>query len=310
MKKIFRTTLLLLILLVTATSVYIFINYTPDKSFSEVKEKWAYENSQFLELDGMPVHYRINGNGKPIVLIHGTGSSLHTWEGWTKILEQEFQVISLDIPGFGLTGPNKEGEYNLDYYAKFLDTFLKQIDIDTITVAGNSLGGAIAWTYTTLFPKKVKKLILVDASGYTSNKEPPLAFRLAKNPISSRLLLSMTPKSLFETSIKDVYYNKALVSSELINQYYELYLREGNRQAFIDRVNTEQYEDPSKIKTIKCPTLIQWGQHDHWVSLENAYKFNKDIADSKLIIYENAGHVPMEEIPEITGRDALNFLLD
>ena len=87
-------------------------------------------------------------------------------------------------------------------------------------------------------------------------------------------------------------------------------IREGNRQAFIDRVNTEQYEDPSKIKTIKCPTLIQWGQHDHWVSLENAYKFNKDITNSKLIIYENAGHVPMEEIPEITGRDVLNFLLD
>ena len=310
MKNILRTILLLLILLITAASVYIVINYTPDKSFSEVKKKWAYENSQFIEIDDMPVHYRINGNGKPIVLIHGTGASLHTWEEWTKILEQEFQVISLDIPGFGLTGPNKEGEYNLDYYAKFLDTFLKQIDIDTIAVAGNSLGGAIAWTYTTLFPKKVKKLILVDASGYTSNKEPPLAFQLAKNPISSRLLLSMTPNSLFETSIKDVYYNKALVSSELINQYYELYLREGNRQAFIDRVNTEQYEDPSKIKTIKCPTLIQWGQHDHWVSLENAYKFNKDITNSKLIIYENAGHVPMEEIPKITGRDALNFLLD
>ena len=310
MKKILRTTLLLLILLVTAASVYIFINYTPDKSFSEVKEKWAYENSHFLELDGMPVHYRINGTGKPIVLIHGTGSSLHTWEEWTKILEQEFQVISLDIPGFGLTGPNKEGEYNLNYYAKFLDTFLKQIDIDTIAIAGNSLGGAIAWTYATLFPKKVKKLILVDASGYTSNKEPPLAFQLAKNPVLSRLLLSMTPKSLFETSIKDVYYNKALVSSELINQYYELYLREGNRRAFIDRVNTKQYGDPSKIKTIKCPTLIQWGQHDRWVLLENAYKFNKDIADSKLIIYENAGHVPMEEIPEITGRDALNFLLE
>ena len=126
MKNILRTILLLLILLITAASVYIFINYTPDKSFSEVKKKWAYENSQFIEIDDMPVHYRINGNGKPIVLIHGTGASLHTWKEWTKILEQEFQVISLDIPGFGLTGPNKEGEYNLDYYAKFLDTFLKQ----------------------------------------------------------------------------------------------------------------------------------------------------------------------------------------
>lgn len=310
MKKILRSLLLLLTILMVIITLFLFFNYSPDKPFSEIKEKWAYDDSQFLELDGMPVHYRITGEGEPVVLIHGTGASLHTWEEWTKILEKEFQVISLDIPGFGLTGPNPEGNYTLEYYANFLNTFLQQIDIDTVSIAGNSLGGAIAWTYTTLFPAKVRKLILVDASGYPSDKEPPLAFKLAKNPISSKLLLSITPKSLFETSIKDVYYNADLVTPELINQYYELYLREGNRQAFIDRVNTEIYKSTSKIKTIKCPTLIQWGKHDRWVLLENAYKFEKDISDSKLIIYENAGHVPMEEIPTVSGRDALNFLLN
>lgn len=310
MKKLLRILKILLLLLGVAIGTFLFLNYASDKSFAEVKEKWAYEDSKFVNINGMPVHYRISGEGKPVVLIHGTGASLHTWEEWTKILETEFKVISLDIPGFGLTGPNKEGTYDLEYYAAFLDRFLKQINIDTVAIAGNSLGGAIAWTYTTLHPDKVNKLILVDASGYPSDKEQPLAFKLAKNPLTSRLLLNITPKSLFETSIKDVYYDKERVTPELINQYYELYLREGNRQAFIDRVKTEIYKDASKIKTIKCPTLIQWGKYDRWVLLEDAYKFERDIENSRLIVYDNAGHVPMEEIPQISGKDALQFLLE
>lgn len=310
MKKIIRISFYSITILLLIIGIFLFLNYAPDKSFEAIKEKWAYDNSQFMEIDGIPVHYRISGEGKPVVLIHGTGASLHTWEKWTEVLEQEFKVISLDIPGFGITGPNKAGNYTLEYYAAFLDNFLQKINVDTFAIAGNSLGGAISWTYTTLHPEKVEKLILLDATGYPSNKEPPLAFKLAKNPITSSLLLNITPKSLFETSIKDVYYNQKLVTPKLINQYYELYLRKGNRQAFIDRVNTEVYKDPSQIKTIKCPTLIQWGKHDRWVLVENAYKFEQDIPDSKLIIYEHAGHVPMEEIPEVTVKDALEFLLE
>ena len=309
MKKIFRIILLLLLILASAIGVFCWVNYAPDMSFEEVKGRWAYEDSQFLEMDNMPVHYRIRGKGKPIVLIHGTGASLHTWEGWTEILEKDFKVISLDIPGFGLTGPNREGDYSLEYYARFLDKFLEAIEIDTFALGGNSLGGAIAWTYTTMFPRKVKKLILVDASGYPSKRADPLAFRLAKNPITSRLLLSVTPKSLFKRSIEDVYHNRYRITPDLINRYYELYLREGNRQAFVDRVNTEHYKDPSKIKTIQCPTLIQWGKHDTWVLPENAYKFDRDIPNSKLFMYKDAGHVPMEEIPLQSGQDALRFLL-
>ena len=139
MKKILRILLLLLTLLVLVISIFLGINYAPDKSFEELKEKWAYKNSQFLEIDGMQAHYRISGKGKPIVLIHGTGASLHTWEKWTTILEQDFQVISLDIPGFGLTGTNEEGIYTLAYYANFLDTFLQRINLTPVPLL------AITW---------------------------------------------------------------------------------------------------------------------------------------------------------------------
>ena len=307
--KLFLYANLFLIALIAGMA---FKTYAPDKSLSELKADWAYDNSQFLTIDNMPVHYRINGTGVPLVLIHGTGASLHTWEKWTNTLEKDFKVISLDMPAFGLTGPNETGKYSLAYYAQFLDTFLTQIGVDSCYVGGNSLGGAISWKYTTMYPNKVKKLILLDAGGYppeNEDDEPPLAFQLAKSPIWSKVLLTMTPRSLFESSMKEVYHDDDLVTDKLIDRYYELYLRAGNRQAFIDRVNNMEYTNPAEIKTITAPTLIQWGKTDEWIPLANAYKFQKDIVGSELVLYDNAGHLPMEEIPEESVRDARAFLL-
>lgn len=288
--------------------VFLFINYAPDKSPELLKQQWAYDNSSFVEIKGMPVHYRINGSGHPLVLIHGTGASLHTWERWTELLAADFKVISLDMPAFGLTGPNPTGEYSLEFYAQFLDDFLNEIGVDQPYIAGNSLGGGIAWRYAVMFPDKVKKLVLLDASGYPSDKAPPLAFQLAKSKFWSTILLNFTPKSLFEKSLKEVYYNDELVTPELIDRYYQFYLRTGNRQAFIDRVRSVRYSDPALIKTIRCPTLIIWGETDEWVPVSNAYKFEKDIPGAELIVYEKVGHLPMEEIPEQTSRDLKTFL--
>ncbi len=308
MKSVFKKIWIGILVLLLVIAGYVFFNYAPDKTFEDSKEKWAYDNSKFIEIRGMPVHYRTNGTGQPLVLIHGTGASLHTWESWTKILEKDFQVISLDMPAFGLTGPNPERIYTLDFYANFLNTFLGKIGIEKCALAGNSLGGGIAWKFATLFPEQVESLILIDAGGYPRNKELPLAFRLAKNKMLSKILLTVTPKSLFEKSMKEVYHNDDLVTKEIINRYYELYLREGNRQAFVDRINSTEEIDPAIIKTIKKPTLVMWGKTDEWIPVEDAYKFVKDIEGSELVIYENVGHLPMEELPKQSAADAKSFL--
>lgn len=290
---------------------YVTMNYAPDISLEEMKTKWAYDNSEFLEMDGMQVHYRINGEGEPLVLIHGTGASLHTWEAWTKSLEKDFKVISLDMPAFGLTGPNKEGIYHLDYYAQFLNDFLEKIGIDQFSIAGNSLGGAIAWKYATTFPDKVKSMILIDAGGYPriGSGKKPLVFRIANSDLLSKISLSITPKSMFKKSLLDVYANDVLVTDELVNRYFEMATRAGNRQAFVDRVRGSKPNDPSIFKTIKIPTLIMWGDKDSWIPVTDAYKFAEDIEGSELKIYKNVGHVPMEESPLQTSRDAKKFLL-
>jgi len=296
-------------LLLLVTIGFTAMNWAPDIPVTELKEKWAYPNSKFIEVDGMEVHYRINGTGEPLILIHGTAASLHTWEEWTKILEKDFQVISLDFPAFGLTGPNNNGEYTLDFYTQFLDEFVKKIGVNHFSLAGNSLGGGIAWNYTANHPEKVKKLILIDASGYPIDKEPTLAFKLAKNNLASKLLLKITPKALFRKSMKEVYYKDDLITETLLERYYELYLRPGNRQAFVDRVQKHGKANFEKIKAIQQPTLIMWGKHDNWFTLDIAKQFQNDLPNDELIVYDNAGHVPMEEIPEQTALDAKKFLL-
>ena len=310
MKIYIKTILGVLAILMLIIAIFCIKNYASDKPLSELKEKWTYDNSQFVEVDGMDVHYRINGSGHPLVLIHGTGASLHTWEPWTKILEKEFKVISLDMPAFGLTGPNATGIYSLENYAQFLDEFMTKIQIDSFHLGGNSLGGGISWKYATMFPEKVKKLILIDASGYPSEKEPPLAFKLANNPITSKILLTMTPKSLFVKSLKEVFYNDDLVTDEMVDRYYELYLRAGNRQAFVDRVQKRNITDHTSIASIKNPTLLLWGEDDLWVDPAHAARFDKDIPNSKLIMYNKVGHLPMEEVPTKSAMDTRAFLLE
>ena len=310
LKKILKLLASMLLLLSVVILGFLFLNYTPDMSIGELEYNWAYPDSKFIDIDDMPVHYRITGEGHPLVLIHGTGASLHTWEAWTEILKDDFKIISLDLPAYGLTGPNKTGTYNLPYYSQFLNHFLEEIGIDTFHLAGNSLGGAISWQYTIDYPEKVRKLVLLDAAGYPSNKETPLVFKLAANKFFSKILLKITPKSIYKTSLLDVFENDELVSAEMINRYYELSLREGNRQAFVDRLRNRTISDITKISTIKAPTLILWGEKDNWISEENAWKFDKDIPDSEVIIYENVGHLPMEEVAERSAEDTRKFLLN
>ncbi|MFD0861218.1 alpha/beta fold hydrolase [Sungkyunkwania multivorans] len=298
-----------LISVVILIAAICFVSYAPDVDVNELRHRYAYEDSQFMTIDEMPVHYRINGRGPALVLLHGTAASLHAWEAWTKELSNSFTIISLDLPAFGLTGPNDTGDYSIDYYVSFLDRFLKRLNLQNFHLGGNSLGGNIAWNYALKFPMKVNKLILLNASGYPTNKEISLAFKLAKNDIGSTIVRHFTPKSLVRKSLREVYHNDDLVTTPLLERYYDLQLRQGNRQAFIDRARTKGGGSYVRIGEIQNPTLILWGKEDIWIPVENAKRFHEDLPNSNLKIYDEVGHVPMEEIPRKSAMDVKDFLL-
>jgi pimeloyl-ACP methyl ester carboxylesterase len=176
-------------------------------------------------------------------------------------------------------------------------------------LAGNSLGGLIAWNYTIAYPHQIKKLVLIDAAGFTKNQKAPLVFKMARAPLISTLMEYLTPKYLCRMSLEDVYGNDELISDQLVDRYYDLLLREGNRKAFVERTNSGFVFQTERMGEINKPTLILWGEVDKWIPLEHATLFKEGIANSELIVYPGVGHVPMEEIPTKTAEDTRAFLL-
>lgn len=282
--------------------VLIYQRFYNDIPVDELKKIYANEFSKFIEINGMQVHYKDEGNGFPIVLLHGTAASLHTWDDWTTDLSKKYRVIRMDLPAFGITGSNKNADYSIESYTKFLHQFLSKIKVQEFYLAGNSLGGNIAWNYAAEHPEKVAKLILIDASGLPTNKPQPFVFKMAKTPILSSLFLYITPKYFIEKNIKEVYADDSKISDELIDRYHKMALREGNRQAFIDRAKTDfistETENIEKLKSIVTPTLLIWGAKDTWIPLENGKRMNNLLPNATLYVIENSGHVPMEENPK------------
>ena len=304
MKK--RILKLFLLLLVLSISLYL---YSPDISVSELKKTYANQYSQFIEIDGMNVHYRDEGEGQTIVLLHGTGASLHTWDEWTNELKKIFRVIRLDLPAYGLTGPHPEKKYSLSDYSSFLNSFVESLDIDNFILSGNSLGGAIAWYYASEYPNKVELLSLLDPGGlYNKEKQSPLVFRLARAPGINKILRYVTPRFFIKNTLKEVYFDKTKLTDKKIDTYRDLILRENNRESFINRSNSEPVDYTSRLKLINCPTQIIWGNEDEWIPVENAKFFSKSIQNTRVDIMQETGHLPMEERPYESLELLLNFI--
>jgi len=275
--------------------------FKSDIPFEELKNKYTNEQSKFIPLMGMDIHYRNEGNQNdsiPLVLVHGTSSSLHTWDSIVPALTDKKRVIRFDLPAFGLTGPSLERDYSIPFYNKFIDSLLIKLGVKQYAIVGNSLGGSIAWNQALAYPDKVKQLILVNSGGYPKkNEKGNIGFKLASTPVVGDVLLKFTPRGIIRKSVEDVYSDKTKVSEVLVQRYFDLLLREGNRQATIDIFKQRKFGGSEKIKFIQTPTLIIWGEDDQLIDVSNAYLFQKDIRNSQLVIIPKTGHVPMEENP-------------
>ena len=290
--------------LLVLTAVALALSRTPDRSVESLVARWAPPPSDFVEVNGMVVHLRDEGprgDPLPIVLVHGTSASLHTWEGWVKALRGERRVITFDLPGFGLTGPFGGAYARDDYsgaaYARFMVDLLDRLRIARAVLGGNSLGGEVAWRTALLAPERVAALVLVDASGPRFVPEAvPLGFAIARLPLVNRLSEWVLPRGVVAQSVAGVYGDPSKVTSELVDRYFELTLRAGNRRALAQRIAVfEQGEDASGLARIRQPTLIVWGGRDRLVPPATAQVFARAIPGSRLVVLPELGHVPQEE---------------
>lgn len=308
--KILAAVLSVLVLAIAAT---VAATWAPDRPLAELKARWAQPPSTFVQVQGMDVHLRDEGprgDPQPIVLLHGTSSSLHTWDGWTRELKAGRRVIRFDLPGIGLTGPPPDADYRIERYVRFVAAMLDALGVSRCVLAGNSFGGQVAWETALAHPGRVEKLILVDAAGYPFQPvSVPIGFRIARIPLLNRLMEFTLPRRLIESSVRNVYGDPGKVTPELVDRYFELTLRAGNRRALVERfAQATAGIHPERIAALKVPTLILWGGRDRLLPPSDAQRFHRDIAGSRLIVFDELGHVPQEEDPAASAAAAKQFL--
>jgi pimeloyl-ACP methyl ester carboxylesterase len=301
----------LAVLLVSACFVAVY--WAPDRSAAYLKARWAPPPSQFVAIEDMSVHLRDEGprdDPSPLLLLHGTGASLHTWEGWVSALRARHRVISVDLPGYGLTGPFPDNDYRLAHYARFIGELLAARGVQHAVLVGNSFGGQVALEMAITQPDRVDKLILIDALGYPPDSTSvPIGFRIAKVPLLNRVMQYVLPRRMVEDSVRNVYGDPTKVTPALVDRYYDLTLRAGNRAALPERFKHQPTEESARrIAEIKKPTLILWGGRDRLIPPDNALRFQHDIAGSRLMVFPALGHVPQEEDPTDTVTAAMTFL--
>ena len=279
--------------------------FQPDVPGSVLERRYTNEASEFLEVGDARVHYRDEGpRDAPVLLaLHGVYSSLHTWDGWVDALA-DVRVVRLDLPGFGLTGPNDTREYSLGYYVELLDAFCGALGLDEVALAGNSLGGAIGWRFAVTYPERVERLLLLDAG--RQQLLPPEG-KLLTSPGFDVVPRYFTPRATTRAILRDAYGDPERLTHDVVRRYHDLLLRTGNRRAVI-KLAQNATPAPFDPDTVPCPTLIQWGEKDEWLPLSLAEQFADEIPDATLRTYAGVGHIPMEEAPTETARDAARFL--
>jgi pimeloyl-ACP methyl ester carboxylesterase len=289
------------------------LNWAPDRPVSELAARWAAPPSTFLEVAGLAAHVRDEGprdDPMPVVLLHGTSASLHTWDGWVEALAPGRRVVRVDLPGFGLTGPAPDGDYRIERYVEFVTALLDALGIECGVLAGNSFGGWVAWETALAHPARVGALVLVDAAGYPLQSESvPIGFRIAQVPLLNRLMQVTLPRGVVESSLRNTYGDPSRVSPELVDRYYELTLRAGNRTALAQRFAAGRHSGQTeRLGELQTPALIVWGGRDRLIPPGYAERFHRDIPGSRLVVFPELGHVPHEEDPAATVAAVRSFL--
>ncbi len=286
--------------------------FTPDLPLETLQTRYHLPTSRYVDVDGLRVHVSEHGSGPPLVLVHGIVSSLHTWDGWERELHDSFRIIRLDLPGFGLTGPHPHGRYDADSTIAFFEKFRVAMGLEKMHLAGSSLGGFVSWLYALRHPERVERLVLLDPVGYSQELIPFI--KLLTMPGADYLGLRINPRRSVAKGVLDVFGDASKVSAEAVRRYQDLALRPGNRAALLEysRAMVKLHQSnpyEAQIRNLRVPTQLMWGMLDRWIPPEHVPLWQRDVPDLEVKLYEGVGHVPMEEAPEATARDARAFLL-
>lgn len=286
----------------------------PDFPYETLEARYARPASHYADLgDGNRIHYLDSGkpDGPPIVLIHGFGDNSFSWDGWTKVLGATHRVLAVDMPGHGLTRSPAGTTLAPDKLADTIDAWAGKIGLPPFAVAGNSLGGGVAWQLAVRHPQRVSALILVDAAGWPnppSKEKPPLAFRIMQYKLGRDIIATIDSKPLIREGLTKDVGNPLVIKEEFVDRWAELQRAPGHRTILMTLSPGSITASKEELGAIKVPTLIEWGAVDPIIPVVSAHKFADAMPGSELIIYPGVGHLPQIEVPEKSAQDAAAFL--
>lgn len=264
---------------------------------------------------GARFHYTDEGvaDGEPLVLIHGFGASLHTWEGLMPALRRHYRVLRFDLPPFGLSGPLRDVQgrivtMDVDRYRAVIDGFLAAVGIARATFVGSSLGGLIAWDLAVRAPARVQRLVLIGAAGFPMKL--PVWIDLFRHASVRWSAPWMLPEAIVRAATRDVYGDASRISEATFRRYVDLFHAAGVREAVGRMVPKLDFDTlPTEgLRGVRAPTLVMWGERDRWIPPAHADAFVQRIAGARLRRYAGLGHIPMEEDPRPVAADLLSFL--
>ncbi len=310
MKRLFKW--LAVLALIVGAAFLIF--RTPDTDPAAMRAKYGAAPSQFVDLGGgLTVHLRDEGprDALPIVLLHGSNDSLHTWDQWAETLKGQYRVIRFDTVGHGLTGSVPGKDYSAQAMADLVGKVADKLALPKFVLGGNSMGGGVSVLYAMQHSDRLAGLVLVDAGGAPKPGGEPgnIGFKIAAMPGINQLMLHITPRTLVEKSLRQSVTNQAVVTPAAVDRFWELLCYPGNREATLLRFTAPRNAfDQAKLAKIKLPTLIIWGDEDKLIGVQAARWYAQGISGSQLIIYPKVGHLPQLEHAAKSAADVAAFL--
>jgi pimeloyl-ACP methyl ester carboxylesterase len=315
MKTLVRILGGLVLLIVAVLAVGWFALQRPDLPWKTLQAKYQTPASRYVDLPGgLHVHYRDQGNpnGPVLVLVHGFSANVDTWEPWVKRLGGTYRIVSLDLPGHGLTQTPPGFKVGPTTFLDVVQGVVDHLGLKKFVLAGNSMGGAVAWNYALVHPERLDGLVLVDAGGWDhprQGRDGPVIFKVMANPVGRALLHNLDASGLTRAGLQDAYLDKTLVTDALVDRYVDLARAPGHRDILFGLQAT--FRDPAtpeKLAVIKVPTLVMHGRQDKLVPFADGEAFAKAIPGAALDAYDGVGHVPMEQIADRSAADLDSWL--
>jgi pimeloyl-ACP methyl ester carboxylesterase len=290
----------------------------PDIAYETLAARYESAASRYAELPGgIRMHYRDEGqpDGPVLLLIHGFSASLHTWEPWVERLGDEYRVISLDLPGHGLTRAPAGYQASIEAFRDTVHEFARAQNLTRFALAGSSMGGNVSWEYALAHPEQVNALILVDSSGWEDTRpeaaEEPAVFKIMRNPMLGPLLRDLDNTRLIRQGLQASFADPALVDDAMVDRYALMSRAAGHRDILLQMTlgfRGRNYATPERLGALAMPVLVLTGANDRLVPPEHAQQFDDAISGSRLVIFEDTGHIPQEERADESATAVRDFL--